>query len=147
LRDDGKRAPGASVPSRTALRTRWYTWRKRGVESRRSTRTKDALGRDFIAQWPSQHFTFWPSGKAKSIIHLWNRRIQAAWLSNSRCRRGFAGGQHEIQWHREEIQWHPDSCSDDLRPGPFSIVGNIDGIRCVLSCLHCAQTAGGRRTS
>jgi hypothetical protein len=31
------------------LLIRWYTWRKRGVESRRSTRTKDALGRDFIA--------------------------------------------------------------------------------------------------
>jgi hypothetical protein len=25
LREDGKREPGASVPSRIALRTRWYT--------------------------------------------------------------------------------------------------------------------------
>src|SRR5262249_56404827 len=46
--------------------------------------------------------------------------------------------QHEIQWHRDKIQWYSDPCSVDLRLRPFSIMGNIGGIRCVLSCLHCA---------
>ena len=38
--------------------------------------------------------------------------------------------QHESQWHSDEIQWYPCLCSIDLRPRPFSIVGNIGGIRC-----------------
>src|SRR6516162_598468 len=38
----------------------------------------------------------------------------------------------------DEIPWHPDTCSVDLRPRTFSIMGNIGGICCVLSRLHCA---------
>src|SRR5215469_9329208 len=51
--------------------------------------------------------------------------------------------QHESQWHSDEIQWYPCLCSIDLRPRPFSILGNIGGIRCVLFlpslCLDCRR--------